>query len=204
MQKILYDYRKIHISSLENPQSETSTCKNQKKEEEPPNSFPAELDDGDCNQDCIFKNDSKSLDDQIATIDQIDFGDPPQIINEEKPKEVCQTVETVTEDRGEKLQVFREKELTSETDLENGMVAVKNVIESEIDNLPSDLCTTSAVDRTAPKGDECRVVDESGSPWDSHQTHGRERHDSSEADAFLGIGRTVETSTDTLVGEGSR
>lgn len=143
------------------------------------------------------------MDDQIDTIEQIDFGDPPPIINEEVPKEVCQTDETVTEDRGENY-VVQEKELTSETNLENGMVAVKNVIESEIDSLPSDLCTTSDVDRTAPKGDECRVVDESGSPWDSHQTHGRERHDSSEADAFLGVGRTVETSTETIVGEGSR
>lgn len=196
-------FRKIHINSKENPTSENKECIISK--EDPPICFSTELEDGDCNQDCIFKNDSKNLDDQIARIEQLDFGDPPQLLAEEPNDEPVGPVKA--ENHGETIYFFRENGLTSETHLENGIAAVKNVIESEIDNLPSDLCASSDIERTVQNGDTCRGVDDTESPWDSHQRHDRERRISDsllESDAFLGVGKTVESSTETIVADGPR
>lgn len=197
-------FRKIHITPKENPISENSDCKNLKDGDQS-NCFPAELEDGDCNQDCIFKNDSKNLDDQIARIEQIDFGDPPQVIAEEPIGNDHQ--KAVENGVGETLYFFRENGPTSETHLKNGIAAVKDVIESEIDNLPSELCETGEIERTVQNGDSCRIADDSESPWDSHQRDSRERRISeslSESDAFLGVEKTVESSTETIVADGPR
>lgn len=193
------------MNSKENHLSDSSDCKTL-TEGDQSNGFTAELEDGDCNQDCIFKNDPKTIDEQIARIEQMDFGDPPQLIAEKRSENVCQGAVEENQDE-QPLYFFRENGLSPETQLENGITAVKNVIESEIDNLPSDLCITGDIGRTVQNGDSCRGANESEPSWNSHQQNGRERQISdslSVSDAFLGVEKTVETSTETIVGDGSR
>lgn len=146
------------------------------------------------------------MDDQIARIEQLDFGDPPPPLTEETNGDNVGRVDG--ENHDETIYFFRENGVTPETHLENGISAVQNVIESEIDNLPSDLCASSDIERTVQNGDACRALDDTESPWDSHQRHDRERRisdsDMLESDAFLGVGKTVESSTETIVADGPR
>lgn len=144
------------------------------------------------------------MDDQIARIEQIDFGDPPQLITEEEP--IRSGSKENEGNQQERIYFFRENGLPSEIHLENGTADVKNVIESEIDNLPSDL-NTSGTTESVSNGDTCRIVGDRHSPWDSHQRNTCERHISesfSESDAFLGVEKTVESSTETIVADGTR
>ncbi|XP_072381747.1 phosphatidylinositol-3,5-bisphosphate 3-phosphatase MTMR3 isoform X1 [Diabrotica undecimpunctata] len=163
------------------------------------------LDDGDCNQDCMFNGNNISTDDQIAELeqadrkvlyakDQPDFGEPPPLVQElhRNSLDLLKEIDKPSVSNGE-------------SEVYNGVIKVKR----ETDEVSRDALKAGVLLKDEKTGDNGDINHNSNGNSETSCTV-KDDNERSESDCvmsgdvvgtFLDMERSNETSTETLVGE---
>ncbi|CAG9820540.1 unnamed protein product [Phaedon cochleariae] len=143
------------------------------RDEEPPNGYPNYLEDGECNQDCMFKENN----DQMGDSDQTDFGEPP-------PTKIEDDVEDCSE---------------GNLSVENVIKSEIDRISSDVTNVF--ISTDGETEKTVRNGNVDHIDNDASVTDNNGELNGDRKLTAVDVGTFLDMERSGETSTGTLVGD---